>query len=462
MFTTNILFDIISIIVIIIIVVILFINSIYTNNKNHIEKYSNFEENEENNDNQETLENNSEKKKNNDESNVFTNKDLLKKCPRGCGHHPLAVPNCNECTKDKKDYDKLTPKEKLWIDKYHIVGDQMELYAKNKMLEWKNINGNIRFRYIFLKDNKLHHVNIHPDYYIILYNQYNPEKNSSNYNDVAEWMNKIKLDISNYSHLTVIKHTNDWKYIDIEPKQWIKDSIYDFVLKNKLFSEQFRNNLSVEEKKNYNIIDTETKVTEYLSNIGKPLDKSFDKAQIRWKMFEDSSSNFVNKDLYSLKIIENISNGNGFHIDDIILLFSFNKIRALEYVDHLIKKLELAEENKKDFIKKYKKDNNCENDCFVFKLKTDCMYNDDKTLFTEINIPVKSKNNSNMLIYNFWPIFKHNNYTISEKTLQDNDENNYCSSETLCYNSNNISKEHCLFMSPTSISNTLMNYVVSS
>ena len=44
---------------------------------------------------------------------------------------------------DKKDYDKLTPKEKMWIDKYHIVGDQMELYAKNKMLEWKNIDGNI-------------------------------------------------------------------------------------------------------------------------------------------------------------------------------------------------------------------------------------------------------------------------------------------------------------------------------
>ena len=29
------------------------------------------------------------------------------------------------------------------------------------------------------------------------------------------------------------------------------------------------------------------------------------------------------------------------------------------------------------------------------------MYNDDKTLFTEIDIPVKSKNNSNVLIYNF-------------------------------------------------------------
>ena len=179
-------------------------------------------------------------------------------------------------------------------------------------------------------------------------------------------------------------------------------------------------------------------------------------------MFEDSSNNFVNKDLYSLKIIENISNGNGFHIDDVILLFSFNKTRALEYIDHLIQKLESAEENKQDFIKKYKKDNNCENDCFVFKLKTDCMYNDDKTLFTEINIPVKSKNNSNVLIYNFWPIFKHNNYTINEKTLQGNDENTYCSNETICYNSNNISKEHCLFMSPTSISSTLMNYVVSS
>ena len=469
MFTTNILFDIISIIVIVIIIIIIFINSIHINNKNYLETYSNFEENEENKVNEEdkvneeTHENNVDKKNKASETTVFTNYDLLKKCPRGCGHHPLSVPNCNECSIDKKDYDKLTPKEKLWIDKYHIVGDQMELYAKNKMLEWKNIDGNIKFRYIFLKDNKLHHVNIHPDYYNILYNQYNPEKNSSNYKDVAEWMKKLViLDITNYSHLTVIKHTNDWKYIDIEPKQWIKDTIHDFVLKNKLFSEEFRNNLSVEEKKKYNIIDTETKVTEYLSNIGKPLDKSFNKAQIRWKMFEDSSNNFVNKDLYSLKIIENISNGNGFHIDDVILLFSFNKIRALEYINHLIQKLESAEENKQDFIKNYKKENNCENDCFIFKLKTDCIYNDDKTLFTEIDIPVKSKNNSNVLIYNFWPIFKHNNYTINEKTLQDNDDNTYCSNETLCYNSNNISKEHCLFMSPTSISSTLMNYVVSS
>ena len=133
-------------------------------------------------------------------------------------------------------------------------------------------------------------------------------------------------------------------FSDYLAKQWIKDSIHDFVLKNKLFSKEFRNNMQVEEKKKYNIIDTETKVTEYLSNIGKPLNKSFNKAQIRWKMFEDSSNNFVNKDLYSLKIIENISNGNGFHIDDVILLFSFNKRRALEYIDHLIQKLETTEE----------------------------------------------------------------------------------------------------------------------
>ena len=72
-------------------------------------------------------------------------------------------------------------------------------------------------------------------------------------------------------------------------------------------------NIIYQLKKKINIIDTETKVTEYLSNIGKPLDKSFNKAQIRWKMFEDSSNNFVNKDLYSLKIIENISNGNGLY-----------------------------------------------------------------------------------------------------------------------------------------------------
>ena len=61
----------------------------------------------------------------------------------------------------------------------------------------------------------------------------------------------VILDITNYSHLTVIKHTNDWKYIDIEPKQWIKDTIHDFILKNKLFSEEFKHNLSVEEKNKY-------------------------------------------------------------------------------------------------------------------------------------------------------------------------------------------------------------------
>tara|TARA_B000000477_G_scaffold124565_1_gene132681 strand:+ start:6475 stop:7842 length:1368 start_codon:yes stop_codon:yes gene_type:complete len=455
MFTKNILLDIISIIVIVIIIIIIFINCIYTNKNNYIEKYSNFEENIVDNETQQE----------NSKNDEFTNKDLLKKCPRGCGHHPIAVPNCNECNKDKKDFDKLTPKEKMWIDKYHIVGDQMELYAKNKMLEWKNIDGNIKFRYIFLKDNKLHHVNIHPDYYNILYNEYNPEKNNSNYKDIAEWMKTLTLDVENYSHLTVIKNTNDWKYIDIEPKQWIKDCIYDFVLKNKLYSEEFKNNLSVEEKKKYNIIDIETKLTEYLSNIGKPLDKSFNKAQIRWKMFEDSTNNLVNKDLYSLKIIENISNGNGFHIDDLILLFNLNKIRALEYINHLIEKLEYAEQNREEFIKTYKTNNNCENDCFIFKLKTDCIYNDDKSLFTEINIPVKTKNNSNVLIYNFWPIFQNNNYTINKKTLLDNGDNgdnDYCSNETLCYNSNNISKEHCLFLNPSSISSTLMNYVISS
>ena len=43
-------------------------------------------------------------------------------------------------------------------------------------------------------------------------------------------MKRLTLDVENYSHLTVIKNTNDWKYIDIEPKQWIKDCIYDIVL----------------------------------------------------------------------------------------------------------------------------------------------------------------------------------------------------------------------------------------
>ena len=123
--------------------------------------------------------------------------------------------------------------------------------------------------------------------------------------------------------------------------------------------------------------------------------------------------------------------------------------------------MESAEENRQEFIRTYKTDNKCENDCFIFKLKTDCIYNNDKSLFTEINIPVKSKNNQNVLIYNFWPIFQNNNYTINKKTLLDNDEKDYCSNEKLCYNYNN-SKEHCLFLNPSSISSTLMSYVISS
>tara|TARA_B110000858_G_C17762937_1_gene455445 strand:+ start:269 stop:1528 length:1260 start_codon:yes stop_codon:yes gene_type:complete len=416
------------------------------NNTNFVEKYSNFEDNI--NDPLET---------------EFTNKDILKKCPRGCGHHEKNVPNCNECNKDKKDYNKLTPNGKQWIHKYHVLGDQMELYAKNKMLEWKNIDGNIKFRYIFLKNNELNYVNIHPDYFNVLYNIYNPEKNSGDYINVAKWMNTLVLDTDNYKHLIQIKHSNDWKYIDLEPKLWVKECIYDYVLNNKLFSKEFENNLSIEEKKKYNIIDSETKITEYLSNIGKPLDKSYDMAKIRWKMFENSTNNLVNKELYSLKIIQNISNGNGLHIDDIILLFSMKKNIAEEYIDNLILKLETAEKNKNDFIKTYKTKNNCLNDCFIFKLKTDCIYNDDKTLFTEINIPIKTKNNLNISIYNFWPIFKNNNYTINKKILLDNNnDNNYCSKETLCYNSNNINKENCLFLDPSYISNPLLAYTVIS
>ena len=71
----------------------------------------------------------------------------------------------------------------------------------------------------------------------------------------------------------------------------------------------------------------------------------------------------------------------------------------------LIQKLEIAQENKNDFIKTYKTENSCLNECFVFNLKTDCPYNDDKTLFTALNIPVKTKNNLNISMYNFWPIF---------------------------------------------------------
>jgi hypothetical protein len=448
MLTANILLNIVSIIIFILIIVIIFINCIYTyNSNNYVETYSNFEEPEE-------IVNYGET------SSELSISERLKKCPRGCGHHK-SVPDCNECNAQKKDYDISTPAERLWIDKYHIIGNQMETYAKDKMLEWKNIDGNIKFRYVFLKNNELHYVSIHPDYFNILYSIYNPEKNSSNNKIVSEWMKKLEIDELEYANLKKIQHTNNWKYIDLEPKQWVKETIREFVLKNKLFSEQFRKELSYEDKVKYNIIDTDSILTEYLANIGKPLSKSYDIALKRWELFEDSSGTVVNNELYALKIIENISTGHGLHIDDIILLFRFNKQTAKNYLETLIEKLETAEQNRKEFIETYKTRKGCVNDCFVFKLKTDCAYNDDKTLFSEINVPIKIKNTSNILIYNFWPIFKNDIYTVNEKQLIGTSDT-YCAKETKCYNSNFTNKEHCLFLSPMSIPNPLMSVISSA
>tara|TARA_B110001450_G_scaffold131020_2_gene123222 strand:- start:7514 stop:8872 length:1359 start_codon:yes stop_codon:yes gene_type:complete len=449
MFSTNILLDIVTIVVIIIIIIIIFFNCIYIDNTKYVETYSNFDNNDSN------IQYNTEKP-----FDEFTKEDILKKCPRGCGHHK-SVPDCSDCNKDRKNYENSTPKEKFWLDKYHIIGDQMKVYAENKILEWEKIHENIKFRYTFLKNNKLHTFNIHPDYFNVLYNIYNPEKNSSNDKDVAEWMKKLELNTQNYNNLTKIDYSNDWKYIELKPKEWMLDCINDYVMTNNLFSKNFQEYLSKDDKIKYNITDSTIKITEYLSNIGKPLDKSHDMAQIRWKMFKNSTNELVNKELYALKIIENISNGNGLHIDDIILLFSINKDYALEYINLLIQKLEIAQENKNDFIKTYKTENSCLNECFVFNLKTDCPYNDDKTLFTALNIPVKTKNNLNISMYNFWPIFKNNTYTINEKILLDNNETNYCSKETLCYSSNSSSKENCLFLNPSSISEPLINNVIT-
>ena len=76
--------------------------------------------------------------------------DIYKKCPRGCGHH-YSVPNCNECSEDKKDYNIGTKKDNEWIDKYHIKGDKNEIFITNIMNEWYNINPNVKFTYKFLK-----------------------------------------------------------------------------------------------------------------------------------------------------------------------------------------------------------------------------------------------------------------------------------------------------------------------
>lgn len=180
---------------------------------------------------------------------------ILKKCPRGCGHHK-SVPNCEECGEDKPDYATATLEEREWLNKYHIIGDKAKIYAQDKIKEWRKINKKAIFRFTFLYNNKLHSINIHPNYQEKIYNIYNPGKSINIYN-ITKWIEKLQLNLSDYSHLEQIDGPNNWTYIDIEPDSWVPNAIYEIVMNNNLASNEYYKTIEKSELEKYNIEITE-------------------------------------------------------------------------------------------------------------------------------------------------------------------------------------------------------------
>ncbi len=212
----------------------------------------------------------------------------LRKCPRGCGHH-ISVPNCEECGEDKPDYATATIKEREWLDKYHIIGDRAKSYALDKIKEWKKINKKAIFRFTFLYNNKLHSINIHPNYQEFLYDKYNPGETLNIYN-ITKWMEKIQLNLSDYSHLEQIDGPNNWTYIDITPESWVSDIIYEIVMSNNLGSNKYYKSIDKSELEKYNIeineyseyleFEFESKPSKLNQKKNKALKKIFDACDI--------------------------------------------------------------------------------------------------------------------------------------------------------------------------------------
>lgn len=251
MLKSNKILNIISIILIFIIIYSIFNNTIY------FKKYENFSE----------------------VISDFDDEDsiIYKKCPRGCGHHK-SVPKCDQCGEDKPDYDKATLQERKWIDDIHLIGDTAREYALNKIENWKRINPDAIFRFTFFYNNTLRSVNIHPNYQLVLYETYNPEKSSKNILFVTKWIEKLQLNLSNYSDYPQIDSTNNWTYIDIEPEKWVDDAIFKIVMENKLASNEFHKTLSKEILDKYNI-EIEDKSKTLISSLGIGLNHGFSSFQ---------------------------------------------------------------------------------------------------------------------------------------------------------------------------------------
>ena len=363
-------------------------------------------------------------KKNSKYIEQFTNKDILKVCPRGCGHH-YSVPNCDECIFNTKEYSKSSLEDREWIDSYHIKGDYSEKYAKYLVEKWKNINKSAVFRFNLINKNVIIQTNIHPLYQSLLYEKYNPEKDRNNVNDIINWIKQINYTGST-DNLVVVKKTNNWKYIDIKPENDIIDIIHNIVIDKNLASLKYYKDNVLQTSQDTDDIDIKLKnicdvKIDIFSN--KNYKKSFEYAKLRWEKIKDMKiEEYVNY------IINNINNGEGFHIDDIIYLFSFQQQKGLQYIDKIIEKLKEAEKKKEEKLKE-------NNGMIDMLLKASCQNKDNK-YFTELSM---TKMNVNDYI---WPIFKRKD-TLDTNLKELNNIQNICKEYTLCNNNNG---SECLFV----------------
>tara|TARA_Y100000389_G_scaffold146517_1_gene145216 strand:- start:6817 stop:8760 length:1944 start_codon:yes stop_codon:yes gene_type:complete len=192
------------------------------------------------------------KKYENFETRVYD--DIYIKCPRGCDDDNERLPPCSLCGPSAPDYAEASSAQKEAINAYHLAGDQAKRDALDKIADWKKKNKDARFRFIFLHDNTLHSVNIHPDYQITLYEIYQKGKDSSNIYQVTKWMEQLQLQLNDYSHLQQIDEPSNWTFITITPSQWVKDVIYDIVMTKDLGSYQYYNELTATELQKYSIV----------------------------------------------------------------------------------------------------------------------------------------------------------------------------------------------------------------
>lgn len=173
---------------------------------------------------------------------------------------------------------------------------------------------------------------------------------------------------------------------------------------------------------------------EYLKNIAKPFELSHQFAKNRWdKYYKDGMG-----DRYADKIIDNIKNGNGLHIDDIIWIFMYNKEEGLMYLNDLIDKLE-----------KLNNSTNQNKENIEITLKPSCI-SENKKIYSEVKLTNNSKDGLEIKKEQiFWPIFKRERdfIDINENILKNNKDDN-CVINTVCdaeYIHNNGIE--CMFLS---------------